>query len=264
MSSAYTSTCSNDVVEFAVSALDTKDICSQLRSNNLLGACVDTSKDMYAGFVASRVLSILPNATITCTTPSSSSEGSSSSCFAGSEVVELISGEMRAMSEIKIGDTIAVATMDGQRAGFSPVVTIPHAKNKQEAEFVVLRTTTGRDIKMTADHLLMGGSCAKKMVLVQAGSLKMNDCILAVSGSEELVSVSRIVSRGIYTVVTQYDGLLIVNGIVSSPFATNHLAANSFYNIVRLVSNVLPSMMKTLFASKVIELFGDMITSVSA
>ena len=168
---------------------------------------------------------------------------------------------MRAISEIKIGDIITVATMKGDRAGFSPVVAIPHGKNNQEAEFTVLLTDTGRDIKMTADHLVMGGSCTEKMSLVQADSLKLNDCILTVSGTAKLASVSRIVSHGIYTVVTQYDGLLTVNDIAASPFAANHMVANSFYNLVRLVSSFFPSLMKTMLASKVIEIFGDMTTS---
>lgn len=118
---------------------------------------------------------------------------------------------------------------------------------------------------MTADHLILGGSCnSLSLSLVQVGSLKVGECVQTISGAQTVASVSAVESHGIYTVVTQHDGLLIVNGIVSSPFAVNHLVANSFYNILRVVHRVFPSIIKASFTPLVIKTFGDIFTSAFA
>jgi len=175
----------------------------------------------------------------------------------------MVSGETRAMADVKVGDEIAVAAMDGAFVGYSRVIAVPHAANAIKTTFTQISTVSGRDIKMTADHLVMGGSCAAPS-LVQAGSLKIGECVQTVSGAETVSAITSVISEGIYTVVTKHDGLLIVNGIVASPFAVNHLVANSFYNIVRFVYGVVPSMAKTSVVGQVISAFGDVVTGVFA
>lgn len=215
------------------------------------------------GTQAPGVVPTLAPAAATQKPASAPSSSSSSSCFAGSETVALASGETRAISEINLGDEIAVATMDGTFAGYSPVIAVPHAKNSIKASFAQISTVSGRDIKMTADHLVLGGACAAPS-LVQAGSLKAGECVQTVSGAEAIASISTVESEGIYTVVTKHDGLLIVNGVVASPFAVNHLVTNSFYNIVRLMYRVMPSVAKTSVVGQVLSAFGDVFTSVFA
>jgi len=153
--------------------------------------------------------------------------------------------------------------MDGAFFGYSPVIAVPHAANSIKATFAQISTVSGRDIKMTPDHLVLGGTCVSPS-LVQAGSLKTGDCVQTVSGSETIASVTTVAAEGIYTVVTKHDGLLIVNGIIASPFAVNHLVANSFYNIVRFVNGVIPSMAKTSIMGQVISAFGEVVTGVFA
>lgn len=175
----------------------------------------------------------------------------------------MASGESRAISAIQVGDEIAVAAMDGAFAGYSPVIAVPHTKNSLKATFTQISTVSGRDIKMTPDHLVLGGACGSPS-LVQAGSLKVDECVQTVSGIEAVASVTTVAAEGIYTVITKYDGLLIVNGVVASPFALNHLVTNSFYNIVRFVYGVVPSVAKTSVTGQIINAFGELVTRVFA
>ena len=176
----------------------------------------------------------------------------------------MANGESRAISTVKVGDEIAVASMDGSFAGYSPVIAVPHTVNSVETTFTQISTVSGRDIKMTPDHLVLGGACSSAPLLVLAGSLKSGECVHTVSGTEMIESVTSVIAEGIYTVVTKHDGLLIVNGIVASPFAVNHLVANSFYNIVRFVYGVIPSVAKTSVMGQVIRAFGEIATSACA
>ena len=167
------------------------------------------------------------------------------------------------MSEVKVGDEVAVASMDGNRAGFSPVVFVPHGSNMKKEIFFHITTETGRNIKMTADHLIMGGPCNnnKDLPLIQADSIDVNDCVQTIAGPERIVSVSTVTSRGVYTVITKYDGLLVVNGIFASPFAGNHVIASSFYSIIRILHTVVPSAVGTDLFNQVVNVLGDIITS---
>lgn len=170
------------------------------------------------------------------------------------------SGEKRAISDVSVGDEIAVAAMDGTFAGYSPVIFVPHAANSEKATFTQISTVSGRDIKLTRDHLILGGAC-DALSLVQAGSLALGQCVQSISGLEPITAVTNVPSEGVYTVITKYDGLLIVNDIVASPFAVNHLVTNAFYNIIRLVYNIAPSVTKTSMMGRVFCAFGDVFTS---
>lgn len=170
------------------------------------------------------------------------------------------SGEKRAIADVSVGDKIAVAYMDGTFAGYSPVIFVPHEPNHEKATFTQISTVSGRDIKLTRDHLILGGAC-DALSLVQAGSLTSGQCVQTISGLEPVIAVTNVASEGIYTVVTKHDGLLIVNGIVVSPFAVNHLVTNAFYNIMRLVYSIAPSVTKTSMIGRVFCAFGDVFTS---
>ena len=73
--------------------------------------------------------------------------------------------------------------------------------------------------------------------------------------------ISTASDRGIYTVVTEADTLLVVNGIIASPFATNHHLANSLYNIYRWMNKLTPSLVQSNFVMSIINVFGDIVLS---
>ena len=159
-----------------------------------------------------------------------------------------------------------VASMaDPTKTSFSNVVVVPHpTSNTDKATFVKLSIVSGLDVKMTTDHLVLGGACDKPLSLVTAGSLRDGDCLQTVSGSEVVSATITSESQGVHTVVTaSSDDLLVVNGIVASPFAANHLVANSFYNIHRALHKIAPTIASHPVVAKVMQAFGEMVTGLA-
>ena len=117
---------------------------------------------------------------------------------------------------------------------------MPHKQNKVHATFAHISTSSGKDIKLTPDHLILSGRCgslssAGSGALVRAADLQLKSCVKTVDGEEEVVTVNFVSGQeGIYTVVTNEE-YLVVNGIVASPFAINHVIAHTFYELHRLV-----------------------------
>jgi hypothetical protein len=166
-------------------------------------------------------------------TSSSSGSSSKSSCFAGSETVELASGETIAISEVKMGDRVLGADANGNTK-FSEVIAVPHARNAESAVFTHLETASGNDIKMTPEHLVMvSKACDSATELVQAGEVASGMCLMTTTGMDGVKSTSEVTSKGVYTVVLQDSEMVVVNGVVASPFAVNHATANAYYNVIR-------------------------------
>jgi Hint module len=182
--------------------------------------------------------------------PSSSSSSSSASsllksCFAGSESVTLQSGEMKPISEVRAGDRVLAADASRETV-FSEVVFVPHASNADKTIFTHITTTQGRDIKMTHSHILPAGACRSTSPLpdVYASSVAVGDCIMTVSGMEEVSRVETVQGQGLYTIVTMEE-YVVVNGIIASPFAINHMVANFYYNIHRFVYACVPVLLSS-------------------
>jgi Hint module len=164
-------------------------------------------------------------------------------CFAGSETVTLESGGVKPISEVRAGDRVLAADAS-RRTMFSEVVYVPHASNADKTVFTHITTTQGRDIKMTHSHILPAGACGSTSLLpdVYASSVTVGDCIMTVSGMEEVSAVETVQGEGLYTIVTKEE-YVVVNGIIASPFAYNHIMANLYYNIHRFVYGCVPGLL---------------------
>jgi len=208
--------------------------------------------------------------------PPSSSSPASSSCFAGSETVELRDGSVKTLQEVQLGDEVLVASVNTKSESglpllvlkeYSPVVSIPHSVNHVKTVFKSLEMQSGRELKLTADHLVLAGDCDRmnsmSVVLKQAGSVRPGQCVVRQDGvSDKIISASDVPGEGVYTIVTlSHDKLLVVNGILASPFAHNHAVANAFYSIHRAVYAFAPSWLLRLnmWVSKALNVFGDMV-----
>lgn len=198
------------------------------------------------------------------TASSASSSGSSSTdpaCFAGSETVSMQSGESKLISEIKVGDVVLASDMQGNTK-YSEVIAVPHGVNQITAHFSQIATAE-RDIKLTPDHLILSGACGSaSMSLVQAGDVEIGACIMTVNGQQEVTSNIIVQSVGIYTIVTKDSEFVVVNGIIASPFAVNHLASNAFYNIHRTLYAVSPMLVGSGLVKAATEAFGSIVASV--
>jgi hypothetical protein len=150
-------------------------------------------------------------------------------------------GQTKAISEVVIGDRILSADAHG-KTSFSPVVYVPHSANQVEASFVTVSTAAGRSVKMTANHILPAGVCGAAMRQVRADGVAVGDCVMTVDGQEKVVGVAATQGKGIYTVVTNEE-YIVVNGVIASPFGgVNPTLANIYYNLHRLAFAFMPKM----------------------
>jgi Hint module len=148
----------------------------------------------------------------------------------------------RLIADIRVGDRVLAADAAG-RTLYSDVVFVPHGPNKDSALFVHITTAHGRDIKMTESHILPSGACntASSLPLVYAKNVRVGDCVMTVSGEEKVSAVEVVSGQGLYTVVTKEE-YVVVNGIIASPFAVNHMMANLYYSMHRLVYESSPAL----------------------
>ena len=189
--------------------------------------------------------SISPDSIKQQTTPESSTD--KKDCFAGSETVTVESVGATPISRIRIGDRVLACDAAG-RTLYSDVVFVPHGPNKDSALFVHITTDSGRDIRMTANHIIPSGACGNTafLSLSYARNVNAGDCIMTVSGEERISAVGVVSGQGLYTIVTKEE-YLVVNGIIASPFAVNHMMANLYYNLHRFVHALVPSVLKLPF-----------------
>jgi hypothetical protein len=180
-------------------------------------------------------------------------------CFAGTETVELENGEMKAISEVTVGDCILAADIDGTTS-YSTVVALAHPKNNEVASFVHIETDS-TDIKVTPAHLVMSSvGCVSPMALTKAADVAVNSCLLTTGGPSKVTSATIVVEAGIYSVVTEKE-LIVVNGVVASPFAVSHEIGNAYYGIHRTLMNFFPALLKSSLFENVHFAFSTLVAS---
>lgn len=172
------------------------------------------------------------------------------------------SGIAKALTDVRVGDRVLVASADGTELEYSPVVALPHGKNSDRATMTQIATETGSDVRLTPDHLLLSGPCGGTLSLHLAGEVEVGACVQSTSGQVRVSSVSSITAAGLYTAVPLASNkFLVVNGLVASPFAVNHLLANAYYELHRAVYRVAPWILSLDVTPKVSTLFGNLIAS---
>jgi hypothetical protein len=83
-----------------------------------------------------------------------------------------------------------------------------------------------------------------KRALAYANTIEAGMCIFTERGSELVTDVSEAYDNGLYSLVTMEE-FIVVDGVVSSPFAINHAAAHWFYQLHRHVFSVWPSLLRS-------------------
>ena len=143
-----------------------------------------------------------------------------------------------------MGDRVLASDAAG-RTSYSDVVFVPHRANSDDALFIHITTASGRDIKMTPSHIILAGPChsSAPLPLTYASLVSVGDCVMTVSGEDMVSTVETVQGKGLHTVVTKEE-YVVVNGIIASPFAANHILANLYYNIHRFVYSLAPSFLK--------------------
>lgn len=134
-------------------------------------------------------------------------QASSSTCFPGGATLQMADGSTKLVSDLQIGDSI----LTGKQ--FSQVHMFSHHYPEAVNPFVLLATTAGHELRLTAGHYLyVNGSLAK------AGSVRVGDALEDASGSPVIVIKKSIIrDTGLYNPHTM-DGDIVVNGIRTSTY----------------------------------------------
>ena len=122
------------------------------------------------------------------------------------------------------------------------VIYVPHGANKDRTTFVQLTTESGRDVKVTPNHILPAGACGTSLPLIYASAVLVGNCVQTVFGQEKVSTVDQVQGEGVYTIVTNEE-FIVVNGIIASPFGANHMLANLYYNVHRFIYASAPSLL---------------------
>lgn len=143
-----------------------------------------------------------------------------SSCFAQGTPVLTPSGA-RPIESLKVGDEIVSCSTTGTLVR-DTVAYVHHPPNSTLAEFVAIRTDSGRSIRATADHLLCVGKVGN---LAPAGAVKIGDTLVNADGSAAtVVGVDLVSQRGVYDLLPRKEPFLVANGFVASPQCLNSVA----------------------------------------
>ena len=150
-------------------------------------------------------------------------------------MITLETGIDKPLSEIQVGDRVLTINVRGEQV-FSDVLYLPHGHNEHRAIFVQVATESGRDLKMTLNHMLPAGACALSILpLIAAAKVVVGDCVHSVTGREQVVSAGQVDGKGIYTIIAMEE-LLVVNGIVATPYGgINPTLANLYYYLHRVI-----------------------------
>jgi hypothetical protein len=211
---------------------------------------MDTCVNKGSVYAKSTCLAALTNSPTKAPTPTSTyaptkkADDAAASCFSADELIETEGGARVPISSIRVGDRVLASSRTGDFK-YADVIAVPHGKNDIETSFVVV-STAATDLKLTPDHLILSGVCGSDLALKKAADVLVGSCLMTTTGQVNVSGISVARGKGVYTIVTTEE-LVVVNGIVASPFALNHFAADSFYNVVRLLHRSSPAMLKSSF-----------------
>ena len=175
---------------------------------------------------------------------SASNSDSDSSCFSGDSMISLHNGDLVAIRDVRVGDSVLGASRSGDIVP-STVIAVPHGTNDISAVFVQIITASGKDLMLTSSHLILSGSCeidATDYKLVEASKVAVGSCVINAFSAQErdiVVSSNAFMGKGVYTVVTESE-YIIVNDFIVSSFAFSHYVGTSWYGMHRFIYQNFP------------------------
>ena len=157
-------------------------------------------------------LDSLVNARVVTSTGACPSTGggssSSSKCFPANATVLLENGETKAVSDLRVGDSVLAAP-----GVYSQVYMFSHRLADTNSAFVTLTAGVDTVLQLTHDHYLYVNGA-----LATAGTVRVGDMVTLASGSRATVTaVSTAWASGLYNPHTLH-GDIVVNGVVTSTY----------------------------------------------
>jgi len=150
---------------------------------------------------------------------STTTTAATSQCFAGDTLVETESRGQVPVKALLDGDYVKAYDVETGAYVFSKFVTYGHDDHDMWVQYVLLRTESGKELKISDTHLILKSSGE----FVFAGELNEGDVL---QNDERIVHVDFAHEQGAYAPLTEH-GTLLVNGLVAScysSFRSHHLA----------------------------------------
>ena len=141
------------------------------------------------------------------------------------------------IADVRIGDMV-LSTNTALKLVFAEVLHVPHGPNAIAASFLHVLLDSGAELRLTTDHLLLSASCDAPLDafrLVRATRVRSGDCLVTVSGKDRVDRIQPYNGIGVYTVVTSAD-YIIVDDVIASPFALDHVVPTTLYRLFRLLN----------------------------
>lgn len=132
----------------------------------------------------------------------------SPACFSADSLVTLEDGREVRMEDVSVGDRVMVAS-----GRYSQVFMFTHALSDVQQEFVVLHSSSGSRIALTAGHYIYASGR-----LVRAADVREGDSVRLGNGSvSRIVRITVSRKRGLFNPQT-VQGDIVVNGVVASTY----------------------------------------------
>lgn len=133
-----------------------------------------------------------------------------SECFPGDAEVELASGAMVRMTELRVGDEVATGG-----GAFSPVYVFTHRSATAAMTYVRLTAASGAMVTVTGGHYVH----SPRGLVAAATVTEGDDLVLADGTSSRVVRVDSVTSSGLYNPQT-LSGIIVVGGVKVSTYTT--------------------------------------------
>lgn len=152
----------------------------------------------------------------------SSQASHSSGCFASDSTVQTETGEIRRLSQLKVGERILSVNSNGETV-FSEVIMFLDRDINQTREFVQIKTSGGATIRTTPAHLLpVWKPHQHETKYLYADQVEENDFLLVNVNNnlepQRVKEVSAVVSRGFIAPLTR-EGTVVVDSVAASCYA---------------------------------------------
>lgn len=152
----------------------------------------------------------------------SSQASHSSGCFASDSTVQTETGEIRRLSQLKVGERILSVNSKGETV-FSEVIMFLDRDTNQTREFVQIKTSGGATIRTTPAHLLpVWKPHQHETKYLYADQVEENDFLLVNVNNnlepQRVTEVRAVRSRGFIAPLTR-EGTVVVDSIAASCYA---------------------------------------------
>jgi len=154
-------------------------------------------------------------------------------CFSGTSTVQLSSGKIILMSELRVGDSVLVMDLSTSTTFYDTVYAWQHkAPSRTDKPMLKICTSlTKTCLSITDDHPVFDA----ELHIIQPAFLSVGDKIMTIHGIAEITSIDKHLSQGVYSPAT-YEGTVVVDGIVASNYGgtTLHNVAHAVYAPLRM------------------------------